>query len=86
MADIEAMIHQVRVTPNDSDSLHFLWWPNSDLSAEPEEYQMVVHIFGATSSPSCANFALRKTADNIATDFDPSISDIVKNTSMLMTA
>lgn len=27
-----------------------------------EEYRMTVHIFGATSSPSCACFALRQTA------------------------
>jgi hypothetical protein len=25
---------------------------------------MVVHIFGAISSPSCANYALRKTAQD----------------------
>ena len=25
MADIEAMFHQVRVTPNDYDALRFLW-------------------------------------------------------------
>ncbi|KAK3541659.1 hypothetical protein QTP86_034663, partial [Hemibagrus guttatus] len=29
-----------------------------------EEYRMVVHLFGATSSPSCANFALRRCAED----------------------
>ncbi|KAK0135647.1 hypothetical protein N1851_028510 [Merluccius polli] len=28
------------------------------------EYRMVVHLFGATSSPSCANFALRRCAED----------------------
>ena len=78
MADIEAMFHQVRITPNDYDALRYLWWPNNDLNVKPDEYQMLVHLFGATSSPSYANFALRKTADDNANDFDPSISDIVK--------
>ena len=32
---------------------------------------MTVHLFGGTSSPSCANFALRKTADDNEGDVDP---------------
>ena len=28
----------------------------------PKEYEMNVHLFGAVSSPSCANYALKKTA------------------------
>nr|XP_049612500.1 uncharacterized protein LOC125989984 [Syngnathus scovelli] len=63
MADIEAMIYQVRVPSKDSDFLRFLWWPDGDLNGKLEEYRMTVHIFGATSSPSCASFALRKTAE-----------------------
>ena len=26
-ADIEGMFYQTRVTPSDTDSLRFLWWP-----------------------------------------------------------
>ena len=61
MADVEAMYHQVRVPKEDTDLLRFLWWPEGDLSQEIVEYKMVVHLFGATSSASCANFALKKT-------------------------
>ena len=64
MADIEAMFHQVRVPPKDCNALRLLWWPNSDTTATPEEYQMMVHLFGGISSPSCANFALKKTAED----------------------
>ncbi|XP_063962490.1 uncharacterized protein LOC135155922 [Lytechinus pictus] len=63
MADIEAMFHQVKVASVDSDALRFLWWPNGDLSKTPRTYKMLVHLFGATSSPSCAAFALRKAAE-----------------------
>jgi len=59
MSDIEAMFHQVRVRPTDCDALRFLWWPDGKLALQPEEYQMTVHLFGAASSPSCANFALK---------------------------
>ena len=64
MADIESMFYQVRIPDSDADSLRFLWWTEGDLSKEPEEYQMLVHLFGAVSSPSCSNFALLKTAED----------------------
>ena len=38
---------------------------------------MTVHIFGATSSPSCVNFALRTTAEVGRGDFDDSVIDTV---------
>ena len=63
VADIEQMFHQVRVPAEDCDALRFLWW-SGDLNDEPAEYQMLVHIFGATYSPCCANKALRQTADD----------------------
>ena len=70
MADVEAMFYQVRVQPEDCKYLRFLWWPHGDLRKEPEEYQMLVHLFGGASSPSCANYALKKTAEDNKEDFD----------------
>ena len=49
MTDVEAMFHQVRVPDDDCDLLRFLWWPNGDMEQELQEYQMTVHLFGATS-------------------------------------
>jgi hypothetical protein len=63
MADVEAMFHQVRVPEKDVNFLRFLWWPEGDEDREPVEYRVRVHLFGATSSPSCANFALKRTAE-----------------------
>ncbi len=40
MADIEAMFHQVQVSPDDADLLRFYWWPQGDLSQAPCEYRM----------------------------------------------
>ena len=79
MADVESMFHQVRVSPDDCDALRFLWWPNNDLNSEPEEYQMMVHLFGATSSPSCANFGLRRTAEDNQQEFSKEAVDSVKD-------
>ena len=62
VADIEGMFNQVKVPPADSDALRFLWWEDSDLE-RPSEFQMTSHIFGATDSPSCANFCLKRAAE-----------------------
>ena len=53
IADIEQMFHQFQVPAEDCDTLQFWWW-SGNLNKEPEEYQMQVHIIGATSSP-CYN-------------------------------
>ena len=62
MADIEAMFLQVKVPVKDRDMLRCFWWENGNLDSEPLAYRMTVHLFGAKSSPSCASFALQKTA------------------------
>lgn len=78
MGDIETMFHQVRVVSEDQDALRFLWWPGGDLEREPEVYRMGVHLFGGNWSPSCCNFALRRTADDNNHDFSEETIDTVK--------
>ena len=70
VADVEGMFHQVRVAPDDCQALRFQWWSDDDLSKEPTDFQMLVHLFGATSSPSCASFSLKKTASDNQGKFD----------------
>ncbi len=73
MGDIEKMFFQVSVPPQDRDCFRFLWWPGGDISKEPVAYRMKVYLFGAVSSPSCANVALRRVADDNRTDFSPEV-------------
>ena len=77
MADIEGMFLQVKVPETQRDFLRFLWWPDGNIYVKPKEYRMTVHLFGATSSPSCANFALRRTASDHGTLFDKQVSHAV---------
>jgi hypothetical protein len=77
VGDVDAMFHQVRVAQTDSDCLRYLWWPEGDYDKEPRTYRMLVHLFGATSSPSCANYALRKTAQDYGHEFPPVVSRCV---------
>lgn len=80
MADVEAMFHQVKVPPEDADLLRFLWWPNGDITQPMEEYRMEVHLFGATSSPSCASYALRRCAEDNTRLFDAdTINSVLQN-------
>ncbi|PIK42035.1 hypothetical protein BSL78_18708 [Apostichopus japonicus] len=60
MADIEAMFYQVRVQREHRDLLRFVWWPDGNTDQPLREYKMMVHLFGAVSSPSCANYACIK--------------------------
>lgn len=79
MADIKSMFHQVRVDKSHVNYLRFLWWPQGNTSMAPKEYRMLVHIFGAVYSPSCANFALQKTADDNECQFPPQVAETVRH-------
>ncbi|XP_046571990.1 uncharacterized protein LOC124280147 [Haliotis rubra] len=78
MADIESMFYQVKVPVTQHDSLRFLWWPNGDLNADLQEYRMGVHIFGAVSSPSISNFALKATANRAEERFGSLVADVIR--------
>ncbi|XP_023204623.1 uncharacterized protein LOC111611627 [Xiphophorus maculatus] len=62
MCDIERMFHQFHVKTEDQDYLRFLWWDDGNIQAQPSIYRMRVHLFGAVSSPGCANFGLKHVA------------------------
>jgi hypothetical protein len=64
VGDITDMFYQVKVPVQDSDSLRFLWKDNIRSNDAPDVYKMDVHIFGAKDSPCCANYALRRVADD----------------------
>ena len=56
--DIEAMFMQIAVRKEDQDALRFLWYKNNTETI----YKYKRLIFGATCSPSCAIYVLRKCA------------------------
>ncbi|XP_045161949.2 uncharacterized protein LOC123526762 [Mercenaria mercenaria] len=77
MGDIDSMFYQVRVPECDASLLRFLWWEDGDINKHIVEYQMMVHLFGARSSPSCANYALKRTVQDRSDDIDEEIADTV---------
>ena len=79
MADIEGMFQQVRVPVEETDLQRFLWWKDGDIDGPLVEYRMGVHIFGATSSPACANYALRRAAEDGSTKYGAEVVNTVYN-------
>ena len=61
-SDIEAMFMQVKVRTEDRQFLRFLW--NKEISSVPDVFEYERHIFGARDSPTCANYAVRKCAED----------------------
>ena len=76
--DVEGMFYQVFVNPEYQNLLRFLWWNNGNVNSTPTEYRMTVHLLGATLSPGCANFTLKKTADDFEELFGSEPATFVK--------
>ena len=64
-ADIEKMFYCVKIPTSDSNFLRFYWYKDDDIYSQPVAYRLRVHVFGAKSSPSCANYALQNCIANI---------------------
>ena len=79
MCDIEQMFYQFRVVPEHRNYLRFLWWDSDDYTKKPVEYRMTVHLFGATSSPGCANFGLKRIAADNEVEFGKAVADFLRH-------
>ncbi|XP_068238416.1 uncharacterized protein [Palaemon carinicauda] len=79
IGDIEAMFFQIKIPPENQDYVRFLWWPNGDINRPLEEFRMALHIFGAISSPSIANTALKATADKADEKYDSTVGNTIRH-------
>ena len=57
-ADVQAMYYQVKIPPEQRDSLRFLWY---DSSGTLVHYRMTGHVFGGIWCSSSTTYALRHT-------------------------
>ena len=62
MCDVRKMFHRFRVVEQDRNFLRFMWWEDGDTTRGILDYRMKVHLFGAASSPGCANYGLKHLA------------------------
>ena len=76
-ADIYGMFLQVVVLPCDRPSLRFLW--REDPKSNVVVHQYTRHIFGAKDSPTCANYALQRTARDNAKEYPEAAKAVLEN-------
>ena len=76
-ADIEGMFLQVGVPDCDQPSLRFLW--REDPTTNVVVYQNTRHIFGAKDSPTCANYALQRTARDNVNQYPEATKAVLEN-------
>ena len=76
-ADIETMFYQVKVPKNDKDLLRYVWWRNNVPGSDMVDMRMTSHPFGACSSPSIANFALKQIVSDFGDQYSSGTRDIV---------
>ena len=75
MGDIEAMFHQVLVPEKERSLLRFLWWEDHNINKNISDFDMGVHLFRGNSSPSCCNYALKRTALNNESRYKKEVRD-----------
>lgn len=62
------------------ETIHgFSWWENGDTNNLPSEFRMCVHLFGAASSPGCANFGMKQMASDNETEFGTDVANFVRH-------
>ena len=80
MAAIKSMYYQVMVHESQRSYLRYLWWKEGNINSETVDLEMCVHLFGAVSSPSGCNYALKRTAvDNSSFFVVDASKTIMKN-------
>ena len=71
------MFLQVGVLPCDQSSLRFLW--REDPTSNVVVHQYTRHTFGAKNLPTCANYALQRTASDKAKEYPKAAKTVLEN-------
>ena len=79
MADTEAMYYKVMVPEHQQTFIKFFWWNDHNTDEDPIDFAMCTHVFGGTSSASCANYALRRTYVDNVEEFGKEAADVIQN-------
>lgn len=76
-ADIREMFHQVRVRDADKDAQRFLWWTPGE--QRPRELRLEVMTFGATCSPTTAQYVMKQHAKKFQAAKGGAVHEILHN-------
>ena len=70
MVDIQAMYYQVKVPESQRSYLQYFWGKEGDINPEIADHEIFVRLFGAASSLSSSNYALKRTAVDSSIIYD----------------
>ncbi|XP_055918708.1 uncharacterized protein LOC129950814 [Eupeodes corollae] len=73
--DIEEMFHQIEISPEDRHACRFLWDDGTGVAV----YITQVMTFGASCSPSCAQFVKNKNAERFIEEHPRAVEAIINN-------
>ncbi|XP_055632505.1 uncharacterized protein LOC129772980 [Toxorhynchites rutilus septentrionalis] len=76
-SDIAEMFHQIKVIEPDRHSQRFLWRDNPE--DPPQIFLMDVLTFGATSSPTSAQYAKNRNAEEFAERYPRAVESILRS-------
>ena len=76
--DIKQMFYNFHVVDGFKEFLRFLWFDGNNLTKESTTFRITTHAFVLTSSPSCANFAMRQLAQDFCTPSTKRASDFMQ--------
>ena len=71
-ADIKAFFHQIFVDEKDVSAFQFLWFEDEDMLIMAL-WEMLVHTFGAKSSPAISTFVLRYHGKSLKNKISPEV-------------
>ena len=81
MGDIKALFQQVLVPEKGKTLSSLFWWEDHNINNNVADFEMGVHVFGGTSSPSCCNYAFKKTALDNAEKYQKEVTDTLRRNS-----
>ena len=70
--DKRAFFHQIFVREDDNAAFRFFWYKDKELT-QMALYEMLVHVFGATSSPAVSTFVLRYLGEMLRGKVSPEV-------------
>jgi hypothetical protein len=75
--DIEQMCYCFKVIPDHRKYLHFIWHEDNCFEKPLVDYQMKIHVFGNSPSPSVATYGLPRAADQAESKFGSDVKAFV---------
>ncbi|XP_053953165.1 uncharacterized protein LOC128859969 [Anastrepha ludens] len=77
--DLREMFHQIKVAKEDQVAQKFLW-RDGESKRQPDVYAMCVLTFGASCSPSLANYVKNQNAQRFSENYPEAVQAIINNT------